>query len=68
MTGARSAALVGTEPNALGLVKATAQWRFVVMKAGAGGLGFTIMPLSDTLEIASDKASVQILTVGYKAR
>ncbi|MDP6981441.1 MAG: hypothetical protein QF570_23010 [Myxococcota bacterium] len=68
VTGARSAALVAAEPNSLSLTQATAQWRFVVVGAGVGGLGFNIMPLSDALEIAVDKASVQILTIGYEAR
>ncbi len=68
VTGARSAALVGAEPNSLALKGATAQWRFVVMGAGTGGLGFAITPLSDALETPLDKASIQILTIGYEAR
>ncbi len=68
VAGARATGLVDSDPNPLDLNASTAQFRFVVLKAGAGGLGFSISPVSRDLEVPMDRASVQILTIGYQAR
>lgn len=68
VSASRAAAFSESEPNPLSLNLATTHLRFVVLKAGAGGLGFAISPLTHDLDIAADQASAQVLTISFRPR
>jgi len=68
VAAARATAWVRMDPNPLSLSSATTQLRFVVLRAGAGGLGFAITPVSHSLDQPIGAASTQLLKITYEPR
>ncbi|MCP5042333.1 MAG: hypothetical protein GY944_15010 [bacterium] len=65
VSAARGAENVRLEPTPLKLTAATAQLNFVVQKAGAGGLGYSISPVTAELDADLGNSSVQVLTLTF---